>query len=197
MLIHLCIIIVRQHKIPESKQAAVAAASAAAVAAAPATAGSVNATPDRGRQKDGKRPLLEAVNPERYPRPDFSQWQSFKPSESRRAPATMPTSAPGRPSPVADMAPVQVSAPPPPMPPPTSAPMAGGMPPPPQQQQQPPMGPPAWSQPPTQPAMTAPSQPMPTPTAGLPDPVAYFVSNLPPPQTFNGKRGKENKNVIH
>lgn len=125
------------------------------------------------------------MNPERYPRPDFSQWQSFKPSESRRAPTTVPTSTgvpPGRPSPVTDMAPVQVSAPPPPMAAPTSAPMAGVMPP------QPSMTPPTWSQGPSQPPMTAPSQPMPSSTAGLPDPVAYFVSNLPPPQTFNGKK---------
>ncbi|KAI9316273.1 hypothetical protein BX666DRAFT_1949031 [Dichotomocladium elegans] len=250
----------RESKLADSKLGGpaggvTAAAAAAAVASttpatgAPSSSGGVGGAAGIGagggagdrlhhHKKDGKRPLLEPVNPERYPRPDFSMWQSFKPTESRRPipPPSAPTagipSSGGRathketamPStaatssllhspvvppasqkpPMGDLssglvppklgtgtgtgtgtgggtigippqpqAPQQQSLQPPPLPPST-----------PQQQQQAASLPPSsqWSQPSSAP----PQQQAHALQQGLPDPVAYFVSNLPPAHTFNG-----------
>ncbi|KAI8874785.1 Suf-domain-containing protein, partial [Backusella circina FSU 941] len=119
-----------------------------------------------------KRPLLEPVHPERYPRPDFSQWQPFKPSAdaNRRAPG--PSNPPNPiPPPMQPAAPdVKPTNPPEPMMP-TVSPMMNN----------PPVVPPA---PPTVVAAPPPIGWNKGPT--LPEAVAYFVNNLPPAQTFNG-----------
>jgi hypothetical protein len=116
-----------------------------------------------------KRPLLEPVHPERYARPDFSQWQPFKPSAdaNRRAPGPN-NPPPPIPPPMQPAAPDVKPTPEPMMP--TASPMlntpspAVPMPPVP-----PVSAPPGWNKGPT-----------------LPEAVAYFVNNLPPAQTFNG-----------
>ncbi|KAI9250734.1 hypothetical protein BY458DRAFT_444684 [Sporodiniella umbellata] len=128
-----------------------------------------------------KRPLLEPVHPERYPRPDMAQWQTFKPaSDGNRRVNNVPIPSPSVPS-LASTAVPDVPTkmdnasvrPPSPVRPPAQ----------PQQQpqsQQPPM-------PPQQPTQSQQSMwNAPTPQSSLPDAVAYFVSNLPPPTTFNG-----------
>ncbi|KAI8974454.1 hypothetical protein BDB01DRAFT_844804 [Pilobolus umbonatus] len=104
-----------------------------------------------------KRPLLEPVHPERYPRPDFNQWQTYKPSaESNRRPpipinnTSSPAIPPVVPSSDVTVAESTVA---------TNVPLASVS------------QPLSWNNPLTQP---------------LPDAVAYFVSNLPPAQTFNG-----------
>ncbi|KAF7724317.1 mRNA 3'-end-processing protein rna14 [Apophysomyces ossiformis] len=113
---------------------------------------------ERARQKDahGKRPLLEPVHPERYPRPDLNQWVLFKPSPAE--PVRRPAGTAAPPVPVQEtVAPPEMSAPPP----------AAVAPP----------APMAWKQ----------QQPPPAPVQqALPEPVAYFVSNLPSAQKFNG-----------
>ncbi|KAG0174771.1 mRNA 3'-end-processing protein rna14 [Apophysomyces sp. BC1015] len=109
---------------------------------------------DRARQKDahGKRPLLEPVHPERYPRPDLNQWVLYKPpAEPVRRPAS--AAAPAVPA-AEPVAPPEISAPP-----------SAAVPP----------APMAWKQQPPTPA-----------TQVLPEPVAFFVSNLPSAQKFNG-----------
>ncbi|KAI8148365.1 hypothetical protein BJV82DRAFT_263631 [Fennellomyces sp. T-0311] len=136
------------------------------------------ATPsDRGRSKDqnAKRPLLEPVHPERYPRPDLNQWQSFKPAEARRtAPSAAGTSSGNRVPPAGD------SANPPP-------PMAPTVPPPAIVKKEP--GPPAVA---PQSIVSGPVQQQQPASSSwnqgppLPEAVAYFVSNLPPAQSFNG-----------
>ncbi|RCH78818.1 mRNA 3'-end-processing protein rna14, partial [Rhizopus stolonifer] len=100
------------------------------------------APPVQTSKEHQKRPLLEPVHPEKYPRPDLSQWQPFKPAaRPANASPLITTIVPGPP----------VDTPP---------------------------------QPPSPPAPTVPIQPQ--WTTSLPDAVAYFVSNLPPAQTFNG-----------
>lgn len=113
-----------------------------------------------------KRPLLEPVHPERYPRPDLNQWQSFKPSaEANRRVASSPA------LPNSPLVPVNVK----------SEVI---------EPQQPPIIPPPVVNnyiPPTQPLQPAPPQPQQQQQQlPLPDAVAYFVSNLPPPHAFNG-----------
>lgn len=117
-----------------------------------------------------KRPLLEPVHPERYPRPDLNQWQSFKPSAevNRRVPVASSPALPN--SPLVNVK-SEVNEP---------------------IQQQPPIIPPPVSNnyiPPTQPLQQQPPlppQPQQQQQLPLPDAVAYFVSNLPPPHAFNG-----------
>lgn len=124
-----------------------------------------------------KRPLLEPVHPERYPRPDLNQWQSYKPAVRPANASPIITSVvPTAPAPeqqITPQIPVKIE-------PITQSVI------PPQQQQQP-----SWNSP-SMPvpiisntasaAVIAPS----IPPSSLPDAVAYFVSNLPPAQTFNG-----------
>ncbi|KAG2229913.1 hypothetical protein INT48_008288 [Thamnidium elegans] len=120
-----------------------------------------------------KRPLLEPVHPERYPRPDLNQWQTFKPTAelNRRTTTTTivaPTIVPN--SPIVPVIPIVAKIEP------VESPVI------------PPVN--TWnnsvSQPqPIQPLQQQPIQQQPI-QAPLPDAVAYFVSNLPPAQTFNG-----------
>lgn len=124
-----------------------------------------------------KRPLLEPVHPERYPRPDLNQWQSYKPAVRPANASPIITSVvPTAPVPeqqITPQIPVKIE-------PITQSVI------PPQQQQQP-----SWNSPSipvpiisnaASAAVIAPS----IPPSSLPDAVAYFVSNLPPAQTFNG-----------
>lgn len=116
----------------------------------------------RGKDRKGNRSLLDAFHPERYPRPDFNQWQAHTPT--------------------ADQAP---------------APAAGAA----TQPSQPPTGPAASAQ------AAMPKQPPPTvqlanmdldapaqsrwsqgSQSPLPEAVTYFLSQLPPPEAFDGKR---------
>ncbi|KAI8967565.1 hypothetical protein BDF20DRAFT_829300 [Mycotypha africana] len=120
-----------------------------------------------------KRPLLDSVYPERFPRPDLGQWQSYKP-------APRPVNA----SPIITTV---ISAPVPEIQPSPQTSHQG----------------PIQTEPVVRQQTSIPAQPAPLPmihqhhsprmTAppvpqqnALPDAVAYFVSNLPPPQTFNG-----------
>ncbi|GAB5590553.1 mRNA 3'-end-processing protein rna14 [Umbelopsis nana] len=114
----------------------------------------------RGKDRKGNRSLLDAFHPERYPRPDFNQWQAHTPT--------------------ADQAP---------------APAAGAA----TQPSQPPTGPAASAQ------AAMPKQPPPTvqlanmdldapaqsrwsqgSQSTLPEAVTYFLSQLPPPEAFDG-----------
>ncbi|CAO3673036.1 unnamed protein product [Rhizopus microsporus] len=118
-----------------------------------------------------KRPLLEPVHPERYPRPDLSQWQNFKPAAdgNRRVnnvPIPLPT-IPSMAGTISDVSkkmdiPLQQQASP--VQPPVNTP----------QQQQKQQAMPSWTPPVQQ------------QRAPLPDAVNYFVSNLPPAHTFDG-----------
>ncbi|CAO3662322.1 unnamed protein product [Rhizopus stolonifer] len=108
-----------------------------------------------------KRPLLEPVHPERYPRPDMGQWQTFKPaSDGNRRVNNVPIPSPSVPklasTAVPDVPKKMDSAP---IRPPSPV--------------HPPFQQSSWNAPVTQ-------------QSSLPDAVAYFVSNLPPPSTFNG-----------
>ncbi|KAI7859182.1 hypothetical protein BDC45DRAFT_543564 [Circinella umbellata] len=200
-----------ERKSGDGKDAMAQAATSGTGTSGPAATNQANTEQQRGgRSKDqnAKRPLLEPVHPERYPRPDLNQWQSFKPAESSRRPTgtaaanvtsgvtsgASATSAPnisggpsGRIPPNADSA-----NPPPPMAPPTipqtkdtvmssvapPSQVMGNIPGPQQvQQQQPLPSQQQQQQPPTNNWNT---------NQQLPEPVAYFVSNLPPAHNFNG-----------
>ena len=117
---------------------------------------------------NNKRPLLEPVHPERYPRPDLSVWQPFKPSAADVRRVASPA--------IAD-SPIVAKVEPAPLPPVSNT-SAGWNPTKSSVQQQSPL-PPTQAQPP-QPQLLQQQQ------APLPDAVAYFVSNLPPALNFNG-----------
>ncbi|KAF1803012.1 hypothetical protein FB192DRAFT_1421002 [Mucor lusitanicus] len=164
--------------------AAAAAAGGAPATATAATAATTTAAATASSPWQGS-PLLEPVHPERYPRPDLNQWQSYKPA-ARPANASpiittvVPMAAP-EPAPVKiEPLPQQSAiAPPPPQPAP---------------QQQPSWHSPNVMAPPpvpiiaSNPAGNVLVNPAPSsiPSSALPDAVAYFVSNLPPAHTFNG-----------
>ncbi|KAI8358476.1 hypothetical protein EDC96DRAFT_465074 [Choanephora cucurbitarum] len=122
-----------------------------------------------------KRPLLEPVHPEKYPRPDLSQWQAFKPTaRPANASPIITTIVPGPPvetQPSQPMDTMMGQSPPTILPP--------APPPPPAQTQS--MNTSGWMNP----TMLPPVVPT-TPNPSLPDAVAYFVSNLPPAHTFHG-----------
>ncbi|ORY94721.1 hypothetical protein BCR43DRAFT_494490 [Syncephalastrum racemosum] len=157
------------------------------------TAGASTSTPSAGLSRtrpsksDGpsKKPLLETVDGERYPRPDLKQWQQYKPVETQppptAAPPPPPPTAQGPPSSAPETMTPPGSGPPPAVVPTSSAPAwqgspsgAGGAPPLAQSMQ-------------PQPAAPAAPRPGPPPYMNaLPEPVAYFMSQLPPAHTFNG-----------
>lgn len=118
-----------------------------------------------GRSGEPKRRLLEPVHPERYSRPDWSQWQPFKPSAGDPARINMPAEDLKRPA-------MNAASPPPPFVAPVT-PSSG---------------------PPQQTAQTnTPSQPLGHhpfidngPMANLPDLIAHFVASLPPANAYNG-----------
>ncbi|KAF9160165.1 mRNA 3'-end-processing protein rna14 [Actinomortierella ambigua] len=159
----------------------------------------------------GRRPLLEPVHPDVYPRPDFGQWTAhkFNPEMLLRKPGPVPT-GPGGPKPMNMDTPPMSGAVPmmgdggmdqaglgpgpgpagmtngPPLPAPFGA--AGNRPhPPPSGPPVPPMGqrPQGLMSGALPPGMVVPGW-----TAGphglIPEAVAFFLSNLPPPNTFNG-----------
>lgn len=118
-----------------------------------------------------KRPLLEPVHPERYPRPDLNQWQAFKPTaDANRNRATTSTAAPVAPNSPTVPAPIPNST--------KLEPVEQQQAPPILSQQQQSVGN-TWNNNNVMPKQQQQQAP-------LPDAVAYFVSNLPPAQTFNG-----------
>ncbi|KAI8371023.1 hypothetical protein BD560DRAFT_454479 [Blakeslea trispora] len=126
-----------------------------------------------------KRPLLEPVHPEKYPRPDLGQWQAFKPTaRPANASPIITTIVPGPPVETASP-----SVPPPAAPSQPMVPSSAVMPP---TQPQAMSGNSGWMN--NSPMHSVPPVgPSSSPAAvSLPDAVAYFVSNLPPAQTFNG-----------
>ncbi|KAF9920499.1 mRNA 3'-end-processing protein rna14 [Linnemannia zychae] len=159
--------------------------------------------------RPGRRPLMEPVHPDLYPRPDFAMWNSYRvyPDMIRKPPATARDSRPGdvdtvphphgdhhldnhdgerRGSPI----PGQGFVPKPPLPPhipPPMPPQAMGSPSqiPLQPMQQPPPPPQQQQQQQQQVPLLVPGW-----TAGphglIPDAVAFFLSNLPPAAGFNG-----------
>ncbi|KAG1139413.1 hypothetical protein G6F37_009687 [Rhizopus arrhizus] len=153
------------------ESAAPASAPVSPTASIPTEALPVQPTIVNSDRSKEKRPLLEPVHPERYPRPDMGQWQAFKPAaDGNRRVNNVPIPLSSVPSIASkaiasdtakkmDVAPLQPQASP--VHPPPPAPLT----------QQPAV--PSWNAPPVSQSV-------------LPDAVAYFVSNLPPPQTFNG-----------
>ncbi|KAI9481634.1 MAG: hypothetical protein EXX96DRAFT_219923 [Benjaminiella poitrasii] len=168
-----------------------------------------------GNRENQKRPLLEPVHPERYPRPDFGQWQSFKPSaRPTSASPIVTTVVPSLPPSHHHMVTPEkqqqqqqqqvkldpmmstTAQPQPSTPNQASLPLAAAV-------AQPPAPVPVVVAPPSVvgAAATTAAAAVPTPPTAnwntahmmqtnapppLPDAVAYFVSNLPPAQTFNG-----------
>ncbi|KAG0086450.1 mRNA 3'-end-processing protein rna14, partial [Podila epicladia] len=175
----------------------------------------------------GRRPLMEPVNVDLYPRPDFGLWSSQRitPDMIRRPPRQMARPGDTDTIPQSHEGPhdSEMRGPPPPVPPqfpgpppPTVPPQHGG--PGPQQQQFVPKPPVPPVAPPLMPTQSAPMQqpgqqqqqqqpPLPPPppqqqqqqqqqqhipgwTVGphglIPDALAYFLTNLPPANMFNG-----------
>jgi hypothetical protein len=128
----------------------------------------------QGKNRE-KRPLLEPVHPERYPRPDLNQWQAFKPTAdaNRNRPSAAASTANNMPNsptvaaPIPDITKIE------PIEQQQQLPII------PQQQQQQPVGN-NWNNT----GNVIPQQPQ--QHLSLPDAVAYFVSNLPPAIAFNG-----------
>jgi hypothetical protein len=117
----------------------------------------------RGKDRKGNRSLLDAYHPERYPRPDFNLWQAHTPTADAAAaapPTTAATQAIPPPSGPAASAPAPLSNQPPP-----TGPIS-------KMELDTPVNQPRWNQ---------------GAQGPLPEAVAYFLSQLPPPAAFEGK----------
>ncbi|CAO3666397.1 unnamed protein product [Umbelopsis ramanniana] len=118
-----------------------------------------------GKDRKGNRSLLDAYHPERYPRPDFNLWQAHTPTADAVAapPVSAAALANQPPSGPAASAPAPLS-----NQPPAAGPMS-------QMELDPPANQSRWNQQGAQGAQGA-----------LPEAVAYFLSQLPPPEAFEG-----------
>ncbi|KAG0020917.1 mRNA 3'-end-processing protein rna14 [Podila clonocystis] len=158
----------------------------------------------------GRRPLMEPVNVDLYPRPDFGLWSSQRitPDMIRRPPRQMARPGDTDTIPQSHDGPhdTDMRGPPPPIPPHFSAPPPPPVPPQhggpgPQQQQFAPKPPVPPAAPPPMPPQSVPMQQsgqqqqqqqhvVPGWTVGphglIPDALAYFLTNLPPANMFNG-----------
>lgn len=116
-----------------------------------------------GKDRKGNRSLLDAYHPERYPRPDFNLWQAHTPTADTVAAPPVSAVAQANQPPSGPAA----SVPPPLMnQPPAAGPMS-------QMELDPPAIQSRWNQQGAQ--------------GSLPEAVAYFLSQLPPPEAFEGK----------
>jgi hypothetical protein len=113
----------------------------------------------RGKDRKGNRTLLDAYHPERYPRPDFNQWQAHTPTADQ-APASSAADTSVAPAPTGPAAHNQIPA--------AQQPPAGNIS---KMDIDPSVGQSRWNQPASGP---------------LPEAVAYFLSQLPPAEAFDG-----------
>jgi hypothetical protein len=119
----------------------------------------------RGKDRKGNRTLLDAFHPERYPRPDFNQWQAHTPTaDAAVAPSTTAAQAAQPPTGPAANVSVPLSKQPPP-----SGQLANM----------------DLDAPPSQSRWNQGTQGAQGP---LPEAVAYFLSQLPPAEAFDGKQ---------
>lgn len=113
----------------------------------------------RGKDRKGNRTLLDAYHPERYPRPDFNLWQAHTPTADQAPAASAPDTS-GAPAPTGQAAHSQI---------PVS--------------QQPPTGNLAKMDIDSSVGQSRWNQPA---SGALPEAVAYFLSQLPPAEAFDG-----------
>jgi hypothetical protein len=124
-----------------------------------------------GKDRKGNRSLLDAYHPERYSRPDFNLWQAHTPTADAvpAPPVSAAAQAIQPPSGPAASASAPVSNQPPP-----AGPMS-------QMDLDPPVSQSRWKQ---------------GAQGSLPEAVAYFLSQLPPPEAFEGKMLPKRKGVL-